>query len=76
MSFSMIMWKQKNAKKVKLGYIDTESFIVHIKMENIYLHIAKDIENRFETSNYELERQLTKITNIQVLGLREDEYFN
>ena len=72
----MIMWKQKNAKKVKLDYIDTESFIVHIKMENIYLHIPKDIENRFETSNYELERQLTKRTNIQVLGLREDEYLD
>ena len=68
--------KTKKCKKVKLGYIDTESFIVHIKMENIYLDIAKDIENRFETSNYELERQLTKRTNIQVLGLREDEYLD
>ena len=28
-------------------------FIVYIKTEDIYSYIAKDIETRFDTSNYE-----------------------
>ena len=32
----------------------TGSFIVYIKTEDIYTYIVKDVETRFETSNYEL----------------------
>ena len=45
---------------IKLFYIDTGSFIVQIKTEDIYVDISKDVETRLETSNYELDRQLPK----------------
>ena len=38
--------------------MDTDSFVVNIKTENIYVDIAKDIATRFYTSNYELKRPL------------------
>ena len=48
--------------------MDTDSFIVYIKMENIYVDIAKDVETRFDTSNYKLERPTRK--NKQAIGLK------
>ena len=36
------------------------SFIHYIKPEGIYSDIAKDVENRFDTSNFELFRPLSK----------------
>ena len=38
--------------------MDTDSFIVFIKTKDIYIDIAKDVETRFDTSNYELGRPL------------------
>ena len=35
--------------------MDTDSFIVYIKTDDIYKDIAKDVETRFDTSNYELK---------------------
>ena len=43
-------------------------FIVHIKTGDIYKYMAKDVETRFDTSNYELNRPLQN-----VLGLIKDE---
>ena len=43
----------------KLCYIDTDSFIVHIKTDDIYKNIA-DVETRFDTSNFEIDRPLLK----------------
>ena len=40
--------------------MDTDRFIVCIKTEEIYLDIAKDVETRFFTSNYKLDRPLPK----------------
>ena len=40
--------------------MDTDSFIVYIKTEDIYVDIANDVETRFSTSNYELGRPLPK----------------
>ena len=40
-------------KKGKLCYMDTDSFIVYIKMDDSYEDIVEDIETRFDTSNYE-----------------------
>ena len=37
----------------------TDSLKVCIKTEDIYLEMAKDVEARFYTSNYKLERPLT-----------------
>ena len=33
--------------------MDTNSFIVDIKTDYIYKDIAKDVQTRFDTSNYE-----------------------
>ena len=45
--------KPKHREKVKLGYMDTDSFIVYIETENVFRDIAKDVETRFATLNYE-----------------------
>ena len=38
--------------------MNTGSFIVHVKTEDIYKYITKDVETRFDTSNCEIGRQL------------------
>ena len=40
-----------------------DSFTAYMKTEGIYSDIAKDVETRFDTSNYELNRQLPKGKN-------------
>ena len=40
--------------------MDTYSFTVHIRAKDIYIDIAKYVETRFNTSNYEFERPLQK----------------
>ena len=40
--------------------MDTYSLMVYMKIEDIYSDIAKDVEARFDTSNYKLDRQLPK----------------
>ena len=44
---------------VKLCYMDTDSFIMNIKTNDFYEDIASDVENRFDTSNYEVNRPFT-----------------
>ena len=44
----------KWGKIVKSFYMDTDSFINYIKADNIYADIAKDVNAKFDTSNYEL----------------------
>ena len=51
--------KPRYREKVKLCYIDTDSFIVYKKTDDI----AKDVETRFDTSNYELDAPLPKGIN-------------
>ena len=41
-------------------YIDTDSYIVYIKVDDICEDIAEDVELRFDTSHYVLERSLPK----------------
>ena len=55
--------KLKYGKRTKLCYMDTENFIVYIKTNNTYKDIAEDVENRFDTSNYELDRPMSKAKN-------------
>ena len=45
----------KYSKKTKLRYMDTDSFNVYIKTDNIYQHITEDVETTFDSSNYETE---------------------
>ena len=53
--------------------MDTDSFIVYIKRDDIYKDIAEDVETRFDTSNYELDRPLHKRKKKKVIGLIKDE---
>ena len=41
--------KPKYGENAKLCYMDTGSFIVHVKTDNIYKDIAEDIKTRFDT---------------------------
>ena len=50
--------KPKYDNNVKLCYVDTDSFIMNIKMNDFYEDIANDVENGFDTSNYEVNRPL------------------
>ena len=65
--------KPKYGNKVNLCYMDTESFIMNIKTNDFYEDIASDIENRFDTSNYEVNRPLPTGKNKKVIGLMKDE---
>ena len=46
--------KPKYNDNVRLCYMDTDSFVMHIKTNDFYTDIASDVENRFDTSNYEV----------------------
>ena len=47
--------KPKYREKAKLSCMDTDTFIIYIKTEDIYVDNEKDVETRFVTSNYELD---------------------
>ena len=38
--------------------MDTDSFLIYIKTEDFYTDIANDVEKRYDTSNYEVNRPL------------------
>ena len=65
--------KPKYNDNVKLFYMDTDSFIMNIKTNDFYEDIASDFENRFDTSNYEVNRPLPTGKNKKVIGLMKDE---
>ena len=52
--------KPKYGEKAKLCYMDTDSFIRYINTDDIYKDIAEDVETRFDTSNYELDKPSSK----------------
>ena len=61
--------KPKYGDNVKLCYMDTDSFIIYIKTEDFYKDIADDVECKFDTSNYEVDRPLPTGKNKKVIGL-------
>ena len=65
--------KPKYDNKVKLCYMDTDSFIMNIKTNDFYKDISIDVDKRFDTSNYELNRPLPTGKNKKVIGLMKDE---
>ena len=50
--------KPKYGENAKHCYMDTDSLIVPVKTDDIYEDIAEDVETRFNTSNFEIERSL------------------
>ena len=53
--------------------MDTDSFIVPIKTEDIYEDIAEELETGFDTSNFELDRPLNKRKKRKLIGLMKNE---
>ena len=53
--------------------MDTGSFIVQVKTDDIYKDIAEDVEKRFDTSNFMIDRALPIGKNKKVIGLMKDE---
>ena len=64
--------KPKYDNNVKLCYMDTDSCIMNIKTNDFYKDISNDVENRFDTSNYEVNRPLPTGKK-KVNGLMKDE---
>ena len=65
--------KPKYGNDVKLCYMDTDSFVMNIKKEDFYKDVANDVEKRFDTSNYEVDRPLPTGKNKRDIGLMKDE---
>ena len=74
--------KSKYNDNVKLCYMDTDSFVMHIKTSDFYKDIANDVECKFDTSNYVLNTSKTSALarrplpigkNKKVIGLMKDE---
>ena len=65
--------KPKYQYNANLCYMGTDNFIIYIKAEDVYEDIANDVEKRFDTSNYEINRPLPKGKNKIVTGLVKDE---
>ena len=49
--FSFHYVKPKYSAKAQLSYIDADSFIIHLKTDDIYKDIAEDVGRKFDISN-------------------------
>ena len=65
--------KPKYGEKARLCYMVADSFIVHVKTDDIYKDIPKDVEARFDTSNCEIDRVCPMGKNKQVIEIMKDE---
>ena len=63
----------KYGDRLKLCYMDTDSYVYDIKTEDFYRDIAEDVETRFDTSAYSNNRPLPIGKNKKVIGLMKDE---
>ena len=65
--------KPNYPNSVKLCYMDTDSFIIHIKIEDFSKDIVDDVKTRYDTSKCEAEKPLPKGINKKVIDLMKDE---
>ena len=67
--------RPKNGSKVKLCYMDTDSFVYEIETEDFYRYIANDVEKRLDTNGYSKNnnRRLPIGKNEKKIGLMKDE---
>ena len=65
----------KCGENLKLCYMDTDSLVYHIKMEDFYTDITGDVKERFDTSRYDMadDKPLPIELNKKVIGLMKDE---
>ena len=54
--------KPKYGENEKIFHMDMESFIL-VKTDHTYKDITEDVETKFNTSNFELDRPLPKLKN-------------
>lgn len=57
---------------LQLCYIDTDSVIINTKTSNFFNDKSKDIEERLDTFNYEVERTLTVGSKKKVISAMKD----
>ena len=78
-SFQSLITTQTNISEnlliIEICYMDTDTFIMHIKTEDFYKDIANDVERWFDTSNNDEndKRPLSSDKNKKVLGMFKDE---
>ena len=67
--------KPKYKDKVKLCYVDTGSFIMHVETEDFYKDISNDVNEWFDTSRYskDTNKPIPTGINKKVLGMFKDE---
>ena len=67
--------RPRYGSKVKVCYMDSDSFVYEIEIESFYRDIANDVEKRFDTSGYTKDdkRPLPIGVNKKVIGLMVDE---
>ena len=53
--------------------MDTGSFFVHVKTDDIYKDIAEDVQTKFDTSHFEIDGPSPKEKNKKVIELMKDE---
>ena len=58
--------------KMQTFFMDRDSFILHVKADDIYKDIADNDEKRFDTSNYEIDRPFLQEKSKSVIGLMKN----
>ena len=66
--------RSKYGSKIKLCYMDTDSFIYEIETEDFYRDMAKDVEERFDLSGYSKDENMPLPIgeNKKVIGMMKD----
>ena len=65
--------KAKYEDRVRLCYMDTDSFVLNVRTKDFYKDISEDVKDRFDTSNFYCDRPLPIGVNKKVVGLMKDE---
>ena len=65
--------KPKYGENAKLCYMDTDSFIVHVKTDDVFKDNGEDVGTRFDTSKFEMDKSLPKGKNKKVIRLMKGE---
>ena len=65
--------KVKYVDRVRLCYMDTDSFVLNVRTKDFYKDISEDVKDRFDTSNFYCDRPLPIGVNKKVVSLMKDE---
>ena len=65
--------KAKYEDRVRLCYMDTDSFVLNVRTKDFYKDISEDVKDRFDTSNFYCDRPLPIGINKKVVGRMKDE---